>query len=112
MPYDLSYTVSLATHKRGGDVKGALSPSQGNALFHHMIKIYQPFMGVDVLDSLGDRRVYFGTADTPSPMDESSQIGNRSIGWSLSITIEAELDVNDPIVFNGLTDMKTNLTRK
>lgn len=110
VPYDISYTVNVYAYRRG-DTPGAIQGVKGNAnaLLEYVLRWYQPYTAIDVYDNLGDRRVYFATVDAASPLDDVANIAERTIGWSISMTVEAELDLtpetNSPTVLSPVLNM-------
>lgn len=113
VPYDISYTISVYAYRRGDKPgAGAGNKSNANALLEHVLRWYQPYTGIDVYDSVGDRRVYFATTESASPLDESANIGERIIGWSLPMTVEAELDLTPELTYTTAQGLNLRLTSK
>ena len=96
MPFDLLYTVSILAKSRE-------SMAAAQSILHYVMKIYQVYCRLLVRDSLGDIRSYEAFSDQVSPVDQASEIANRMIGFTLSLRIEGELDINDPEVYNAVT---------
>jgi len=104
IPYDIGYEIMILAYRRGVPRRAA-----ANALLEYVMRMYQPHTGVDVYDSLGDRRVYFATAEAPSPLDDVTSIAERVIGWNMSLRVEAELDLNGEISVKTVQTMATNM---
>ena len=113
VPYDISYTINIYAYRRG-DTPGAVHGVKGNAnaLLEYVLRWYQPYTGIDVYDSVGDRRVYFATVDAASPLDDVANIAERTIGWSIAMTLEAELDLTPEQTSPTATSLNLNLTSK
>lgn len=106
IPYDISYTLSVLGYRRGAPAR-----QNGNSLLEYALSRYQPYSAVEVYDSVGERRVYFATVDAASSLDEAVVVGERVIGWTIPITVEAELDLNTPLIYATVQSMKATLTQ-
>ncbi len=102
VPYDLTYTIKVVSKYRGGGTKKLVSgnTAHANALLAYVLRIYQPYTAVIVKDSLGDYRSYEGFVDSLSPSDDGFEVGDRVIGFDVTLRVEAELDLNDPKAFD------------
>jgi hypothetical protein len=67
-----------------------------NKILAYVLSIYQPYSAVLVYDSEGDRRSYEAFLDAMAPLDNVPGVGERVIGFALSLRVEAELDINTP----------------
>lgn len=99
-PYDLTYTITVIAKRRGQpDARSKVPVVEGgssNALLTAVLRVYAPYCGVNVLDSLSDVRTYTAFQEGVSPVDEVTEVGDRQVGFSISLRIEGELDMNDP----------------
>lgn len=113
IPYDISYTIYIYAYRRG-DTPGAGQgiKSNANALLEHVLRWYQPYTAIDVYDSVGDRRVYFANTESASSLDEAANIGERIIGWTVSMTVEAELDLTPELSHPTATSLDMTLVKK
>lgn len=113
VPYDISYTIGIYAYRRG-DTPGANLgvKGQANALLEYVLAWYQPYTAIDVYDSVGDRRVYFATVDSASPMDDVMTVAERTIGWTISMVVEAELDLTQERSHPTALTGTLNLSRK
>jgi hypothetical protein len=93
-PFDFSYTINIVARNRGAP--GILN--QANRLLDHVLRIYQPYCRVLLKDSIGDARSYEAFMDGVSPLDEVADVTDRVIGFAVSLRIEGELDLSDPVV--------------
>ena len=99
VPWDISYTIQVMAYRRGntpGDNIRTPVKAHANALLHYVLHWYQPYTSIHVHDTVGDERIYLATVDSVSPLDSVDGIGQRLIGWELSMVVEGELDLNAP----------------
>jgi len=89
-PYDIAYTLTVAHDRRGLDAH-----KTGHRLLKHVMRRAQPYFYLWVVDSLGDDRIYFGTAEAATTADELVDVADRLISWTMSVTVEAHLDFLD-----------------
>lgn len=90
-PFDFTYTINIFAKNRD-------SRAAANKILQHVMKIYQPYSRVVVTDSVGDLRSYDAMLNSMAPIDEGAEISQRMIGFTLSLIVEGELDLNDPVV--------------
>ena len=105
-PYDITYSISILARNRGGMGQ----TNQANAIFHQVLKTYQPYSLVRVEDSLGDERTYSCFQESISHLDEVPEVADRVIGFSITIRVEAELDLLEPELHNTVTSLPTITT--
>jgi hypothetical protein len=108
VPFDITYTLSILARYRGkgGEMRrdtpqgfdAALgSPrNQVNQILDHILRVYNPFSSVTVLDSLGDERTYEAFMEALSHLDEVPEVTERVLGFAVTVRVEAELDLHDP----------------
>jgi hypothetical protein len=89
-PYDISYTLTVAHERRGLKAR-----ETGLKMLHHALKWFQPYFNIVVIDSINDQRIYFGTAEAATSADELADVADRLISWTMSVTVEALIDVLD-----------------
>lgn len=82
VPYDLSYTINIHAYRR----------AHLNPLLMYVLGIYQPSTRVFVLDSAGDKRVYRAYTESVAVLDDILDLTQRTLGYSLTLRIEGELD--------------------
>jgi len=104
VPFDISYSIYIYAYRRG-----VIERNNANALLEYVMRWYQPYTAIEVYDSENDRRVYFANVDSISPLDEAISIGERTIGWQLSMTVEAELDLNPELTHPVVQSMEINM---
>lgn len=90
VPFDILYTINIMARMRE-------YMAAANAILLYVLRIYQPYCLVRVKDSVGDYRTYEAFMESVSPLDEVADVANRTIGFALSLRVEAELDLNGPL---------------
>lgn len=100
-PFDLVYTLEVRARHRGGlGVR-----NQANRLLDHVLRVYQPYGAVVVQDSIGDYRTYEAFMEGVSVLDEVAEVAERMIGFAVTLRIEGELDLNDPVTKRAVTKL-------
>ena len=99
-PFDILYTISIQARQRE-------YMAAANRILAYVLKIYQPYCAVYVKDDVGDRRSYEAFMESLAPLDEVAEVGQRMIGFAMSLRVEAELDINDPIFNTTTTQLAT-----
>jgi hypothetical protein len=105
-PYDISYTISIFGRNRGGGT------NQANAILKTILRVYQPYSLVHVIDSIGDGRTYEAFQESISHLDEVPEVVDRVIGFAVTLRVEAELDLLDPETKNTVTALPTITTQQ
>lgn len=100
-PYDITYTISIMARNRGG----LGQTNQANAILAAVLKVYQPYSLVRVVDSIGDTRSYSVFQESISHLDEVSEVADRVIGFAVTLRVEAELDLLEPELHNTVTNL-------
>lgn len=109
VPYDILYTISIMARHRGATGQR----HQSNLILNHVLRVYQPYCLVRVKDSLGDFRTYEAFNEGVGMLDEAPGVTERSVGFAITLRVEAELDLNDPAVSKTVTAFpSTNLTQR
>lgn len=93
VPFDLSYSIVLYTRSR----------VQGNILLDYVMRIYPPYCNVKVQDSIGDYRLYSAFTESVGSLDDVPEVGERVIVFAITLRVEAELDLNDPVIQKTVT---------
>jgi hypothetical protein len=99
VPFDLLYTIQIRARFRNN-----LRVEAQRMLRYAMVK-YQPYTRVLVKDSLGDIRSYDAFMESPSAVDTKTDVANRETNFNLTLRVEAELDLNDPIVQTAMSQL-------
>jgi hypothetical protein len=105
IPYDITYTIQVRARYRGATGQR----NQVNAMFAHVLRIYPPYGKVNVVDSIGDLRGYEAFNEGISNTDSVGEVTERSLGFAITLRVEAELDLKDPATVQ--TVRRTLITR-
>jgi len=95
-PYDILYTINIQARQRA-------YMAAANKVLAYVLRIYQPYSAVGVIDSVGDRRSYEAYLEGIAPLDNVPEVAERMIGFALSLRVEAELDINEPTLHKSVT---------
>ena len=88
IPYDITYTISILSHYRGAiGQRGAVQ-----TIFEYILTLFSPYSVVTVIDDEGDPRGYHAFMEATSVLDEHPTVGERIIGFGVTLRVEAELD--------------------
>jgi hypothetical protein len=119
VPFDITYTISILARHRGkgpipprndptGFTGAAGSPrNQVNKILDYVLRIYAPFSQVLVRDSLDDIRRYSSFMEAISHLDEVPEVTERVLGFALTLRVEAELDLGDPVTRKAVSSPLT-----
>ncbi len=97
VPFLINYTISILARNRG-----LAQRNQANRLFDHVLRIYQPYSMMKLLDSIGDERTYDVQMESTAPLDSIPEVSERVIGFSFSLSVMAELDLAPTEVYYTL----------
>ena len=107
-PYDITYTISIMAHYRGAiGQRGAVQ-----TIFEYVIQNLSPYSWINVVDDIGDPRSYFAFMEATSVLDEHPTVGERIIGFGVTLRVEAELDHTTPQIVKTVTQPLTMNLRK
>lgn len=98
-PFDLVYSIDIQARYR----------VPANRLLDHVLRTYPPYCEVLVKDSIGDTRTYEAFMEGVSSLDQVADVADRVLGFSVSLRIEGELDIIDPVVRKTVTRRTTTL---
>ncbi len=107
-PYDIQYTISVLARHRGAPTQR----NQVNALLQSVLRTYPPYGKVDVIDSIGDRRGYEAFNEGIANLDNINEVTERQLGYAITLRVEAELDLKDPITVQTVKRPLTLRLRK
>jgi hypothetical protein len=94
-PVDIHYNVEILARTRGAPASSIRG--QANSVFMYVAKIYPPYGVLQISDDLGDKRTYEMFNEGIQNVDRVEDVQNRTIGFTLNLRAEAELDLQDPI---------------
>ncbi len=106
IPYDFEYTLSVTARHRG-------APGQRNQTLliqNYLLHLFLPDGYLGVLDSEGDRRIYRCTHDGVRRRDEVLAPNDRTLGFSMELMIEGELNTDVPVEVSQVTQRPTITT--
>ncbi len=101
IPFDITYSLMVYARTR----------NQGNILLDYILRIYPPYCNVKVQDSEGDYRLYSAFMESLGMIDDVPDVGDRVIAFAVTLRVEAELDLNDPVTQNTVTQRRKPTTR-
>jgi len=109
-PWDLSYSLTITARNRGGRLQSG-PRNQANAILNHVLKRFRAhsYSHLLVVDSVGDKRYYNVFLESVGPQDEFGEPTDRVIAFSVSIRIEAELDLEDPVRHTAVTAIRSTV---
>lgn len=90
VPFSINYSISILSRHRGLTLA---QRNQANQVFEHILKIYQPYTYIKLIDSIGDERTYDAFMSSVVPVDSDAEVAERVIGFSFSLDVMAELDL-------------------
>jgi hypothetical protein len=99
VPFDILYTIQIRAKYRNNLKVEAMQ------MLRFAMKRFPPYSTVYVRDSLGDLRSYTAFMESPSALDTKPDVAGRETNFNLSIRVEAELDLNDPVVHRAMTSL-------
>jgi hypothetical protein len=87
---DIPYTITC-------EGVGKSARAQAEQLLGHCMKYIYPHEKIWVLDSLGNMRGYQSHCEGPSELTAVADIRDRSVIYALSLRVQGEIDVRDPV---------------
>ena len=108
IPFDITYTISVRARYRGATGQR----NQANAMFAHVLRIFPPYGKLNVVDSIGDLRGYEAFNEGIANIDTVGEITERELGFALTVRVEAELDLKDPITVHTVKRPLTVRSRR
>jgi hypothetical protein len=104
VPYDLVYTIQIRARFRNNLRVESLK------MLKYVMKKYQPYTQVAVVDSLEHTRYYDAFNETPTDVVVMPDLTGRESNFNVTLRVEAELDLNDPYNVRVLTSGPTIIT--
>lgn len=101
VPFDILYTIQIRARYRNNLKVEAMK------MLLFTLKRYQPYTTVYVKDSNDELRSYTAFMESPSALDTKPDVAGRENNFNVSLRVEAELDLNDPIVRRSLSSLPT-----
>lgn len=88
LPFDITYDLHMRGRLRG----------QANNMLQYIGRFCWAYGVLYLTDSEGDERGYEAYVESIDNLDEVVEFSDRTLGFTLSIRVEGELDFSDPIV--------------
>jgi len=101
VPFDLMYTIQIRARFRNNLKVEAMK------MLLYTLKKYPPYTTVYVKDSNDDLRSYTAFMESPSALDTKPDVAGRETNFNVTLRVEAELDLNDPVVRTSLSSLPT-----
>jgi len=111
-PTDFTYEIRAIGRTKGGFFEG-LPRDQASTLFMHLLKRYSHHnmsAAVYVVDTVGDIRRYSCFLESMNSEVETSQLSDRVVQFSVTIRVEGELDITDPLTYPSVRSRDLNGT--
>jgi hypothetical protein len=99
VPFDLSYSLNIITTGRGSGG----SRAQAGLMLDWVLRKFPPYCAIYVLDSIGDQRTYTAWMDGVGMLDEVAEVSERTIGFAVTLRVEAEFDLAEPEIHSTVT---------
>ena len=81
-------------------------------MLHYALRHFLPPSFIfKVIDSLGDVREYDALEVGISETSELADIADRTVGWTISFTVRAEIDLHDPVILPGVQALDVTYAR-
>lgn len=103
VPFDLMYSLQVSARYRGA----LRSKNHTNALLQYVLEVYPPYCRVVLKDSLDTVRSYEAFMEGITPMDDAGDVADRTLGFVITLRVEGELDLHDPVVRRAVTQAAT-----
>ena len=102
MPYDFLYTITCFDRYEGNV----------QYLLKQVLKSFPPIGKIYVTDSMGLLRTYESRSEgsIPSPREIIDPV-NRFVSYTISVKVDGEIDLTDPVVSDAVTGFNLNLYR-
>lgn len=105
-PVDVTYTITAAATRRSGLASNALEK-----VWYYIRKVYKPYSLVIVNDSVGDRRTYNVFREGEFDASDVIEVGSRVASMGISVRVEGEHDIEDPVVTKSVSHRLTTRLR-
>jgi len=86
IPYDITYDIHMRGRLR----------QQANNMLRYIGSYYWAYGNLYFIDNIGDERGYVAYQESIDNLDEVVEFSDRTIGFTISIRVEGELDFSDP----------------
>jgi hypothetical protein len=101
VPFDILYTVQIRARYRNNLKVEAMQ------MLRFTLKRFPPYSSVYVRDSQNELRSYTAFMESPSAMDTKPDVAGRETNFNISLRVEAEIDLTDPVISRAMTSLPT-----
>lgn len=102
MPYDLNYQIHCYARTEFAAV----------VMLRKILRTYQPYSKISLKDSLGENRTYTAYQESINDVGELVDVADRVKGYSVSIRVEGEFTLSDPITTPSVRSVQYRGFRK
>jgi hypothetical protein len=99
VPFDLLYTIQIRARYRNN------LKVESMRMLQFTLKRFPPYCTVYIRDSENDLRSYTAFMESPAALDTKPDVAGRETNFNISLRVEAELDLNDPVLRQNLTSL-------
>lgn len=99
IPHDITYDLHMRGRLR----------QQANNMLRYLGRFYWAYSVLYFVDNEGDERGYDAYVESIDNLDEVVEFSDRTLGFTMSIRVEGELDFSDPIVAKTMRSVGINL---
>jgi hypothetical protein len=100
--FDITYDVQVMARRQ----------QESNLMLMYALRHFiPPGFIFKVVDSLGDVREYDAVEVSASETSELADIADRTVGWTISFTVRAEIDLHDPVEMPAVQAVDTTYAR-
>jgi hypothetical protein len=101
-PFDISYDVQIMARRQ----------QESNLMLQYVLRHFlAPSFIFKVVDSLGDVREYDAVDISVSETSELADIADRTVGWTISFTVRAEIDLHDTVEMPSVQSVDVTYAR-
>ena len=99
-PFDMFYTISCF----------AKNEHESMPMLKTILRVFKTYSRINLIDSLGDSRSYTAFAESGvQDISEYSDVADRVKAYAVSIRVEAELDLDDPVISSTVSGVQNSL---
>lgn len=99
LPFDITYDIHMRGRLR----------QQANNMLRYMGRYFWAYGDIYFIDNEGNERGYTAYQESIDNLDELVEFSDRTLGFTISIRVEGELDFSDPIVIPTMRSAGINL---
>jgi hypothetical protein len=88
LPFDITYDIHMRARLR----------LQANRMLKYLGRFIWAYGSIFFTDNEGDERGYVAYLESIDNLDELVEFSDRTLGFTMSVRVEAELDFSDPLV--------------